>query len=69
MAAVVPANVGGDGLPVENGLELAMHFLGNALDVLDSMNAPPELGARVQHALDSVAETVATRSHLQSRNR
>ena len=67
MAAAVPSSAIGESSPVEDGLELAIHFLKKALDVLDSMNAPPELGARVQQALDTVAETAATSPHLQSR--
>jgi hypothetical protein len=56
MAAVIPASAGGEGVPVEDSPQIAMHFLKKALDVLDKMNAPPELGARVQQALDAVAE-------------
>ena len=67
MATAMPGAIG-ESSPVEDGLELAIHFLKKALDVLDGMNAPPELGARVQQALDTVAETAATRPHLQSRN-
>lgn len=67
MAAAVPSSAIGESSPVKDGLELAVHFLKKALDVLDSMNAPPELGARVQQALDTVAETAATSPHLQSR--
>lgn len=56
MSAALSAGAEGKGASAQNDLDGALKLLARAIEVLDSVGAPPELAARVQEALDAVAE-------------
>jgi hypothetical protein len=56
MSAGMDAKAGGTGVSVDERIEAAMALLRRALDLIDAAKAPRELAARVQEALDALAE-------------
>ena len=54
MSAALPADSGGEGASAQDKLDAVIRSLTEAIDLLDSIEVPPELSARVQESLDAV---------------
>jgi hypothetical protein len=56
MSAALSAGAEGNGIGFDAGVGRALALLQEALDIVDSVNAPPEIGARIQEVIDALAQ-------------
>jgi hypothetical protein len=56
MSAALPAGADGKDIIGHGSVDRALTLLREALNVVDSIKAPPELGARIQEVIDSLEE-------------
>jgi hypothetical protein len=56
MSAALPAGAGEEGVSFGDGVDRAVALLLTALDLVDSIKAPPEIGARIQEVIDTLEE-------------
>lgn len=54
MSGALPASAEGNGAPAQEQIDAIIESLTKSRDLLDTVAAPPELGARVQDSLDAV---------------
>ena len=54
MSVALSANVDGRDATPERILDHASALLQEALEIIDSTDAPPEIGARIQEVIDSI---------------
>jgi hypothetical protein len=55
------AGADGDGASLQAKIDNARRLIVSALELLDSVQAPPEIGARLQSALDALDENLASK--------